>query len=113
MRAAQMACVKQYWCYVLLCRDGSFYTGVTSMLAQRIAQHHHGAFPDCYTYERRPLKLVHAQEFHSPEQAIAAEKKLKNWSHAKKHAFVRGDWGEVRRLSQGTMRDEGPSTSSG
>jgi putative endonuclease len=108
-----MACVKQYWVYVLLCRDGSFYTGVTSELEQRIAQHHQGEFPTCYTYERRPLKLVHAQEFHSPEQAIAAEKKLKSWTHAKKHAFVRGDWGELRRLSRGVVRDGGPSTSSG
>jgi putative endonuclease len=99
--------------YVLLCRDGSFYTGVTSKLQQRIAQHHHGAFPDCYTYERRPLKLVHTSEFHSPEEAIAAEKKLNNWSHAKKHASVRGDWDEVRRLSRGAVRDGGPSTSSG
>jgi hypothetical protein len=71
-----MTRVKQYWIYVLLCRDGSFYTGVTSMLEKRIAQHHHG-------------------------------------EHAKKHAFVRGDWGELRRLSRGAVRDGGPSTSSG
>ncbi|MDB5094589.1 MAG: putative endonuclease containing a domain [Candidatus Eremiobacteraeota bacterium] len=105
--------MKQYWVYVLLCRDGSFYTGFTSALEQRIAEHHHGAFPDCYTFERRPLNLVHVSEFQTPTEAIAAEKKLKGWTHAKKHAFVRGDWGELRRLSRGAVRDEGPSTSSG
>jgi len=105
--------VKQYWVYVLLCRDGSFYIGVTSMLEQRIAQHHQGAFPACYTYERRPLKLLHTTQFATAYEAISAEKKLKSWTHAKKHAFVRGDWGELRRLSRGVPRDGGPSTSSG
>ena len=92
--------MKSYWVYVLLCRDGSFYTGVTSALEQRIAAHHQGTIPDCYTIERRPLKLVHVTAFSTPIEAITAEKKLKSWSHAKKHAFVRGDWNEMRRLSR-------------
>jgi putative endonuclease len=105
--------VKQYWVYVLLCRDGSYYVGVTSELEQRIAQHDLGAFPTCYTYERRPLNVVHAAPFATPIEAITAEKKLKGWSHAKKRAFVRGDFALLPGLSRGTTRDEGPSTSSG
>ena len=105
--------MKRSWVYVLLCRDGSFYTGVTSMLEQRIAQHHQEAFPACYTYERRPLKVVHTSEFATAIEAISAEKTIKSWSHAKKHAFIRDDWGALQRLSRGAVRDEGPSTSSG
>src|ERR1700730_5496800 len=76
------------------------------MLDQRIAQHHQGAFPRCYTYERRPLKLVHASPFATAIEAISAEKQLKSWSHAKKRAFIRGDWGALRRASRVRVHDE-------
>ena len=34
-----------YHVYVLKCADGSFYTGSSSNLAQRIAQHERGTYP--------------------------------------------------------------------
>ena len=37
-----------FYCYILRCSDGSFYTGHTDNLEHRIAQHHSGELA-CYT----------------------------------------------------------------
>ncbi len=102
-----MAGVKTYWVYIVRCADRSYYTGVTSNLEYRVAQHHAGANPRAYTSTRRPVELAYAQEFANIEEAIAAEKRLKGWSRAKKAAMIAGDWLEVCRLAKR------PSTSSG
>jgi len=45
--------------------------------------------------------LVYAEDFSTPEEASAAEKRIKGWSRAKKRALIRADWNEIRRLSSG------------
>jgi putative endonuclease len=42
---------------------------------------------------------VYADEFQRVEDAIAAEKKLKNWTHHKKRALADRDWPLLRRLA--------------
>jgi len=65
---------------MVLCADRSFYVGITDDLEFRVAQHQEGADPWCYTFTRRPIKLVHSSEFHEVAEAIAWEKHLKGWS---------------------------------
>jgi len=84
-----------FWIYILECADGSFYTGHTDNLGVRITQHQQGTFVDCYTFQRRPLKLVYAQDFPSRHEAFQAERKVKNWSRAKKMALIKGNWHEL------------------
>ena len=98
--------MKQYWVYLLQCWDGSYYVGVTSDIEARVAAHALGVDPECYTYIRRPVLLVYSEVFSTPDEAIAAEKRLKGWSRAKKRALIRGDWDTIRRLS----RTAGPSS---
>jgi putative endonuclease len=86
--------------YVLLCRDGSFYVGVTSNVEVRVAEHTEGLDRRCYTYSRRPVELVYSAPFNTPDEAIHAEKQLKGWSRAKKAALLRGDWHRIRELSR-------------
>jgi putative endonuclease len=68
-------------------------------LNRRIAEHQTGRFPG-YTYTRRPVELVWSEHFDRIVDAIAAERKLKGWSRAKKQALIRGDWSRVHRLSK-------------
>jgi putative endonuclease len=98
-----------FWIYILRCGDESYYTGHTDNLEARLAQHQLGTFRTCYTYERRPVSVLFVQAFHSREEALAMERRIKGWSRAKKEALIRGDWSEVSRLS----RSKNPSTSSG
>jgi putative endonuclease len=85
--------------YILECSDDSFYIGCANDLERRIAEHQTGAFPG-YTYARRPVALVWSEYFDRTTDAIAAERKLKGWSRAKKVALVRGDWAGIRQLSR-------------
>ena len=89
-----------FWVYILHCADGSYYTGHTDNLEQRIGQHHSGAIASCYTFKRRPLELVFSQDFTTREEALTSEQQIKGWSRKKKEAMMRGDWAEVSRLAK-------------
>ncbi|NCP04226.1 MAG: GIY-YIG nuclease family protein [Deltaproteobacteria bacterium] len=92
--------MKPFWVYILRCRDGSYYTGHTDDLERRLAQHESGEIPSCFTFTRRPLKLVFSQSFTTREEALAAERQIKGWSRKKKEAMMLGDWAEVSRLAR-------------
>jgi len=84
---------------MLRCIDGTFYTGMTNDIERRYAEHCAGENTGCYTQTRRPLRLVYVGEFSYPNEAIAFEKRLKNWSHKKKRAFADRDWPLLKRLA--------------
>ena len=67
---------------------------------------HDAGTADAYTSSRRPLRLLHAQEFETRYEALAMERKLKGWSRAKKLAYIDGDWSSVSRLAKGKHRHE-------
>jgi len=77
-----------YYVYVLLCADGTFYTGSTSNLTRRVSLHINGSLRRAYTYSRRPVRLVLAKEFETQEEAEAEEKVVKNWSRARKETLL-------------------------
>lgn len=91
--------MKSYFVYMVICTDGTFYIGVTNDADRRVAEHNLGLDDGCCTYTRRPVVMVYSQDFHDVIQAIAAEKKLKGWSHAKKSALARGDWKLISALA--------------
>ena len=104
-----------FFAYILRCADGKYYVGQTDALELRLAQHHAGHFPDCFTFKRRPVKLVWSEEFPSRYEALEAERKIKGWSRRKKEALIAGDWPLIRQLASRArvLRDgEEPSTSS-
>ena len=89
--------------YILECRDGTLYIGHTDNLDERMNQHDSGVV-DSYTSKRRPVRLIHAQEFESRYEALAMERKLKGWSRAKKLAYIVGDWNAIHALARGKHR---------
>lgn len=89
-----------FYVYILHCSDGSYYTGHTDNIEKRIQEHYAGALSSCYTFKRRPLKLVFSQDFPTRVEALAAEQQIKGWSRNKKEAMIRGDWAEVSRLAR-------------
>jgi putative endonuclease len=86
--------------YILLCSDGSYYTGTARLgLESRVAEHNAGTY-DGFTRTRRPVTLVFSEWFDNVTDAIAAERQVKGWSRAKKEALIRGDFGQLRELSK-------------
>jgi len=88
-----------FWVYILRCADGSYYTGHTDNLEQRIGQHLTGQCAG-YTSTRLPVELIWSQEAASREEALSAERQIKGWSRKKKEAMICGDWAEVSRLAK-------------
>ncbi len=88
-----------FYTYILLCRDKSYYVGVTNDIIRRVIEHNSDDFPDEYCHNRRPVKLVYIRIFHYIDQAIAFEKQLKRWSRAKKEALIYQDFKKLHALS--------------
>ena len=86
---------------MLHCRGGAFYTGHTDNLEQRIAGHRQGTIKGI-TSDKLPVDLVWSDSFSTRYEAFEAERWIKGWSRAKKMALIRGDWGEISRLAQGS-----------
>jgi putative endonuclease len=88
------------WLYILLCADGSYYTGTTRTdLEIRLAQHQTGHFGG-YTATRRPVVLVYSEYFEHIVDAITAERQVKGWSRAKKEALIAGRFDLLPALSR-------------
>ena len=92
--------MKTYYVYILECSDGTFYTGITSNLTQRLQSHETGEQKGSYTSKRRPLKLVFYCEFTNPNKAIETEKQIKKWSQAKKKALIAGEYENLPNLAK-------------
>jgi putative endonuclease len=92
--------MKQYFVYILLCSDNSYYTGITNDIETRFVQHSTGADVNSYTFRRRPLRLVFYESFPDVNQAIAFEKQIKGWRRAKKEALINRKWEMLPELSK-------------
>lgn len=89
-----------YYVYILECSDNSFYTGITNDLGRRFEEHKFGKVRHCYTYKRRPTKLVFQQVYNDVLQAIYYEKKIKGWTRAKKKALIENNSERLQILSE-------------
>ena len=88
-----------FWCYILRCVDGSYYTGHSDDLERRIAQHTSGETGG-YTATRRPVHLIWAEEFPTRDEALESELRAKKWSRAKKEALARSDWAALSHFAR-------------
>ena len=84
--------------YILLCSDGTYYTGSTKYLHDRVEQHNNGKGAN-YTKKRLPVKLIYYEEYSRIDHAFYREKQIQGWSRAKKEALINGDINLLPSLS--------------
>jgi len=88
-----------YRVYILLCSDGSYYTGSAADVEKRVWQHQEGVSKEAYTYTRRPVKLVWcSEEVDRYSDALRFERQIKGWSRAKKEALIRNDFDAIHQI---------------
>lgn len=80
-----------FFCYILECADGTFYTGWTTDPQRRLCQHNHGDHGSRYTRLRRPVRLVYLEEQPDRKSAMRREWALKKLKRIQKKALV-GDY---------------------
>ncbi|PSQ59301.1 MAG: endonuclease [Halobacteriales archaeon SW_9_67_25] len=73
--------------YVLRCSDGTLYTGYTTDVRPRIAEHAAGEGAK-YTRGRAPVELVHVESFDSRSDAMVREHEIKQLDRTEKVALV-------------------------
>ena len=76
-----------YFVYLVECRDRSYYCGYTDDLKKRIEAHNSGKGAK-YTQRRRPVRLVHREEFETRSLAMKREAQIKKLSRKEKEELV-------------------------
>ena len=85
--AAKAKRAKKWHLYVLLCKDGTLYCGITNDLERRFAQHSAGKGAR-YTRGRGPLTLLRSWPQKSQSAALRAEFSFKKLSRSAKDALL-------------------------
>lgn len=75
--------------YILRCADGTLYTGVTTDVGRRVAEHGRGA-ASRYTRARRPVALVYREACDGRSAALRREAAVKRLSRAAKERLITG-----------------------
>jgi putative endonuclease len=81
-----------HYVYVLSCADGSLYTGYTTDVERRVAEHNAGEGAK-YTRGRTPVAVVHTESFDTKSAAMAREYEIKQLSRAGKERLVGSERG--------------------
>lgn len=78
---------KQWMLYILLCKDGTLYTGITDDLQRRLAQHESGKGAK-YTRGRGPFTLVYQEYMESYPDALKREYQIKQLARSDKLKLI-------------------------
>lgn len=76
-----------FYCYILECADGTFYTGWTTDPPRRERQHNAGRGAK-YTRTRRPVKMVYIEEQPNRVTAMKRERVIKKMTREQKRKLI-------------------------
>jgi putative endonuclease len=79
---------KEWFVYIVRCRDKTLYTGITNDLERRLLMHQEGV-ASRYTRSRLPVKLVHQERCSSRPDALKKEHTLKKLKRTEKEEYIR------------------------
>ncbi|MFA6534138.1 MAG: GIY-YIG nuclease family protein [Patescibacteria group bacterium] len=78
-----------YHLYILLCSDATLYTGITTDLARRVAEHNGGRLGAKYTRARRPVRVVYSRKFKNRGAAAREEARIKKLKKSEKLKLIK------------------------
>ena len=76
-----------FYCYILECADGTYYTGWTTDPERRLRTHNRGAGAR-YTRTRRPVRLVYVETQAGRAEAMRRERQIKTYDRSHKKALI-------------------------
>ena len=79
--------IKAWFVYMVLCNDGTLYTGVTTDISRRVEEHNTGKGAK-YTRSRRPVRLQDAWSFPNKSSALREEHRIKKMSRKEKEQLL-------------------------
>lgn len=85
-----MAKNNSYWVYLLLCKNGSIYTGITDDVEKRFMLHKDGRGAR-YTRAFGAVKILYTEKKRSKGNALKREYEIKKLSAREKWELVNGE----------------------
>ncbi len=86
-KTASFKNAERWTVYILRCKDGTLYTGITKDIERRVKQHNDGKGSK-YTQSRRPVKVVYNEKKMGRANALVREAEIKQYSKEKKEELV-------------------------
>lgn len=79
----------EFYAYIVKCADGTYYTGYTNDLEERLKRHNKG-LASKYTRSRLPVTLAWKKEYRQYKSAFKTETAIKKLTRKQKEALVKG-----------------------
>ena len=76
-----------YFVYLLECGDDSLYTGITTDVERRLAEHKNGKGSH-FTRAKKARRIMHTEEYPDRSSALKREAEIKKLSRAEKLALI-------------------------
>lgn len=83
----------KWYVYIIECKDGSFYTGLTWNTSIRYNQHLSGLGGQ-WTAKHGVKRLAYLEEHEDFGIARKRERQIKDWNREKKSKLIKGKWGK-------------------
>lgn len=77
-----------YYVYLIECKDKSIYTGITTDLARRFAEHKRGV-GGRYTRAHAVKKILYSETYPTRSEASKREARIKSWTRKEKQELAR------------------------
>lgn len=75
------------FCYIVVCADGTYYTGWSTDPLRREREHNRGRGAR-YTRSRRPVRLVYVESVPNRSVALRREREIKSLPRHRKQALI-------------------------
>ncbi|KXK08008.1 MAG: GIY-YIG nuclease superfamily protein [Microgenomates bacterium OLB22] len=76
-----------WYTYILICRDNSYYVGITNNIEKRVILHNSGKGSK-YLLSKLPVTLAYSETYPNKSAARKREVQLKGWSRIKKEQLI-------------------------
>lgn len=86
-----------WYVYILGCKNGSLYAGITDNLERRFEEHKAGKGGK-FTRAFKVDKLLYSELCGSKNEALKREAQIKDWTRRKKLTLIQGDKALAKKL---------------
>ena len=99
--------MSDWYLYLIRCHDGTLYTGISTDVDRRFAQHQgKGDAGSKYLKGRGPLSLVFKEKLGSRSLALKAEHRVKKMTKARKEKLIKDQVWQLSSTSSAIIRSK-------
>ena len=78
----------KWFLYIVECRDGTLYTGITTDVTRRVIEHNNSKLGAKSLKGKRPVVLVYSESYESQSDARKREAAIKQWKREYKLKLI-------------------------